>query len=150
MNDDDVQKQLRAFKAPEPSESAAAAGAASGAHRVSATGFESRAAAGDQERDLELAHGGRGGRHYSCCGALCPAISCPTGPDRFAGLQSPAAPSTRDRRPMTGKFSEQMEQLFPNQINAVVEKNGKVDLSIAQSRVVGSDQPLLVIFKQRR
>jgi hypothetical protein len=43
---------------------------------------------------------------------------------------------------------QQTEKLFPNQVNAVVEENGKVDLSIAQSPEVGSDQPLLVIFKQ--
>ena len=45
---------------------------------------------------------------------------------------------------------QQMGKLFPNQVNAVVEENGKVDLSIAQSPVVGSDQPVLVVFKQGR
>jgi len=42
----------------------------------------------------------------------------------------------------------QVEKLFPEQVNAVVEENGKVDLSIAQSPVVGSDQPVLVVFRQ--
>lgn len=43
---------------------------------------------------------------------------------------------------------QQVEKLFPNQVNAVVEENGKVNLSIAQSPVVGSDQPVLVVFKR--
>lgn len=43
---------------------------------------------------------------------------------------------------------QQVEKLFPNQVNAVVEENGKVDLSIAQSAVVGSDQPVLLVFKR--
>ncbi len=41
----------------------------------------------------------------------------------------------------------QMQKLFPDQVNAVVEENGKVDLSVAQSPVIGSDQPVLVVFK---
>ena len=43
---------------------------------------------------------------------------------------------------------QQMEKLFPNQVDAVVERNGKVDLSIAQSPVLGSDQPVVVVFKR--
>lgn len=43
---------------------------------------------------------------------------------------------------------QQMEKLFPHQVNAVVEQNGKVDLSIAQAPVVGADQPVLVVFKR--
>jgi hypothetical protein len=43
---------------------------------------------------------------------------------------------------------QQVEKLFPHQVNAVVEKDGKVDLSIAQAPVVGSDQPVLVVFNR--
>jgi hypothetical protein len=43
---------------------------------------------------------------------------------------------------------EQMEKLFPGQVDAVVQKNGKTDLSIAQTPVVGSDQPLVVVFQR--
>jgi hypothetical protein len=42
----------------------------------------------------------------------------------------------------------QMEKLFPNQVDAVVVQNGKVDLSIAQDPVVGTDQPILLVFKR--
>lgn len=42
----------------------------------------------------------------------------------------------------------QMQQLFPNQVDAVVVENGKVELSIAQSPTVGSDQPVVVVFKR--
>jgi hypothetical protein len=53
-----------------------------------------------------------------------------------------------------GKFDRevlhQVEKLFPNQINAVVEENGKVDLLIAQSPMMGFDQPVLLVFKRGR
>jgi hypothetical protein len=42
----------------------------------------------------------------------------------------------------------QMQQLFPNQVDAVVVENGKVELSIAQNPTVGSDQPVVVVFKR--
>jgi hypothetical protein len=42
----------------------------------------------------------------------------------------------------------QMEMLFPGQVDAVVQKNGKTDLAIAQAPVVGFDQPLVVIFQR--
>ncbi len=42
----------------------------------------------------------------------------------------------------------QVEDLFPDQVNAVVEDHGKVDLSISQTPVVGSDQPVLLVFQR--
>jgi hypothetical protein len=45
---------------------------------------------------------------------------------------------------------EQMEKLFPAQVDAVVQKNGKTDLTIAQTPVIGSDQPLVVVFQRGR
>jgi hypothetical protein len=43
---------------------------------------------------------------------------------------------------------EQMEKLFPNQVDSVVVENGKINLSISQSSLVGSDQPILVVFRK--
>lgn len=42
----------------------------------------------------------------------------------------------------------QMEQLFPNQIDAVVQRNGKTDLALADSPGVGGAQPLVVVFQR--
>jgi hypothetical protein len=42
----------------------------------------------------------------------------------------------------------QMEKLFPNQVDSVVEENGKIDLSVTQTSTVGSDQPVLVVFRK--
>jgi hypothetical protein len=41
----------------------------------------------------------------------------------------------------------QMEKLFPGQVDAIVEKDGKIDLAIAQTPEVGPDQPLLLVFR---
>ena len=41
-----------------------------------------------------------------------------------------------------------MQALFPRQVNAVVVNNGKVDLSVTQSPAVGSDQPIVVVFRR--
>jgi hypothetical protein len=46
------------------------------------------------------------------------------------------------------KILRQMEVLFPGEVDAVVQKNGKTDLSIAQAPVLGSDQPLVVLFQR--
>ena len=46
------------------------------------------------------------------------------------------------------KILKQMQALFPRQVNAVVDDNGKVDLSVAQSPEVGSDQPIVVLFQR--
>ncbi len=63
----------------------------------------------------------------------------------FLHPRNPAAPENLvdDRQVL-----QQTEKLFPNQINAVVEENGKVDLSISETTGMGTDQPLLVIFKR--
>jgi hypothetical protein len=43
---------------------------------------------------------------------------------------------------------QQTELLFPNQVDAIVVKNGKADLALAQVPLVGSDQPVVVIFRK--
>ncbi|MCE0497336.1 MAG: hypothetical protein LV481_05245 [Methylacidiphilales bacterium] len=42
---------------------------------------------------------------------------------------------------------QQMDKLFPGQVDAIIEKDGKIDLTIAQTPVVGPDQPLLLVFR---
>jgi hypothetical protein len=46
------------------------------------------------------------------------------------------------------KTLQQVALLFPGQVNAVVEVNGKSDLSIAENPVLGADQPVVVIFRR--
>jgi hypothetical protein len=46
------------------------------------------------------------------------------------------------------KTLQQVALLFPGQVNAVVEANGKTDLSIAENPVLGADQPVVVIFRR--
>jgi len=43
---------------------------------------------------------------------------------------------------------QQMEKLFPQQLDSVVEEHGKIDLSVASSAMVGADQPIVVIFRK--
>ena len=59
-------------------------------------------------------------------------------------LHSPAREDLAGDR----KILQQMQALFPHQVDAVVEENGKVDLSIAQAPVVGTDQPVVLLFRQ--
>jgi hypothetical protein len=42
----------------------------------------------------------------------------------------------------------QIEQVFPHQLNAVVQKNGQVDLSLTETDEMGSDQPIVLLFKR--
>jgi hypothetical protein len=47
------------------------------------------------------------------------------------------------------KMLREVEQLFPHQLNAVVEKGGQTDLSLTQVDEVGANQPVLLIFKRQ-
>ncbi len=57
--------------------------------------------------------------------------------------QAPAENLANDRQ-----LFRQIEMMFPGQVNSVVEQNGHVDLSIAQSSLVGSQQPVLMVFRK--
>lgn len=147
MNDDDVQKQLRAFKAPEPSESAQTR-----ARHRALIAFQQPGS--NRERQPGIKNAIWNWR-MAVGGAVIIAVVALFAPRFPAPLDLTASPDfkVQQHRALESvgndrQILRQMEQLFPNQINAVVERNGKVDLSIAESRVVGSDQPLLVIFKQ--
>jgi hypothetical protein len=43
----------------------------------------------------------------------------------------------------------QVEELFPHQLNAVVQAGGQTSLSLSDSDEVGSSQPVLLIFKKQ-
>lgn len=43
---------------------------------------------------------------------------------------------------------EQMEELFPGQVNAVVERDGKFEVELADQNAGGTGQPILVEFVQ--
>lgn len=62
----------------------------------------------------------------------------------FSGQHRPGAENLANDR----EVLRQMEQLFPNQIDAVVQRNGKTDLTLADSPGVGGAQPLVVVFQR--
>jgi hypothetical protein len=43
----------------------------------------------------------------------------------------------------------QVEELFPHQLNAVVQAGGETNLSLSDAAEVGFDQPVLLIFKRQ-
>ncbi len=131
MNDDDLQRRLRQLQVPEASDSATAR-----ARHRALIAFQQGGSAQLEERALR-------GFVWRWYGAVALAFALAVLP--FLFLKHSAAPENlaNDR-----EMLEQVGKLFPNQVNAVVEENGKVDLSIAQSPVVGSDQPVLLVFKR--
>jgi len=133
MNDDDLRQRLQKLTAPEASESARARA-------------RQRALIAFQQADS-----GRAKRHerrgfgWNWRHAIALALILGTLPFLFLRHPHNAENLADDRQ-----ILRQMEKLFPNQVDAVVVENGKVDLSVAQSPVVGSDQPVLVVFRRGR
>ena len=131
MNDDELQQRLHKSRVPEASESARGR-----AQHRSLIAFH-------QGSSMKSEKTKRMGFGWRWCGAI--VLTLVLGISSFLAFRHPVSPENlaNDRQML-----QQTERLFPHQVNAVVEENGKVDLSISQSPEVGSDQPLLVIFKQ--
>ncbi len=128
MNDDELQRQLRGFHVPESSASARERAR----HRaLLALGVD--AAAPDSARNRPVWAWGALGAIVVVLLAVWIGAAHHTAPEDLAG----------DR-----KILQQMQLLFPGQVDAVVQENGKTSLSVAQSTVVGSDQPVVILFKQ--
>jgi hypothetical protein len=147
MNDDELQKRLRALKVPEASELARAR-----ANHRALIAFQQPDSSRAKRPGL---YGAVWNWRTAVGGSVIIAvvaffyprfptpINLTTYPDYEVQHHRVMDNVTKDRQ-----ILRQVEQLFPNQVNAVVEQNGKVDLSIAQSPVVGSDQPVLLVFKR--
>jgi hypothetical protein len=133
MNDDDLRQRLHKLRVPEASESARAR-----ARHRALIAFQQ----GGSMRAEESAWKGFVWRWRA---AIALALVVGFLPFLFLKHRNTSENLANDRQ-----ILKQMEKLFPNQVNAVVERNGKVDLSIAQSPVVGADQPVLVVFKRGR
>jgi hypothetical protein len=131
MNDDDLRQQLYKLRVPEPSESARAR-----ARHRALLAFQQRGSMRSEESAWK-------GFIWRWRGAIALALIVGFLPFLFLKHHHASENLANDRQ-----ILQQMEKLFPNQVNAVVEENGKVDLSIAQSPVVGSDQPVLLVFKR--
>jgi len=132
MNDDGIRQSLHQLTTPEPSESARARAR----HRALIAfrqGGES----------TQPAQGLRTGFTWRWRGAVALALVAGLLPFLFHKHHDAPENLANDQ-----KILQQVETLFPNQVDAVVEENGKADLSIAQSPVVGSDQPVLVLFRR--
>ncbi len=132
MKDDSLEKRLRFFKIPEASES----GRARARHRA-LIAFQKPGMGGTERRETANWIG-----NWRTAGGLVVVL----GVVAFLLPFHRAPESSTDDRQMLG----QMEQLFPNRINAVVEEKGKVNLAIADSDTMGSGQPVVVVFQQGR
>jgi hypothetical protein len=132
MNDDVLRRRLHDLRAPE-----ASASARERARHRALVAFQQGGSVSAEEPAPR-------GFDWSWCPALALALVVTLLP--FLFFPRPNPENLADDR----QILQQMEKLFPNQINAVVEENGKVDLSITESPVVGADQPVLVIFQQGR
>ena len=131
MKDDDFQKRLHSFKVPEVSEAAQVR-----ARHRALIAFQQGCCIQPEESGWKRFV-------WRCRGAGALAFVLGLLPFFFLKHDATSENLVNDR-----KILQQVEKLFPNQVNAVVEENGKVDLSIAQFPVVVSDQPVLLVFKR--
>jgi hypothetical protein len=131
MNEDDLRRSLRQLPAPQAAEPARARARQRALIAFAQTGV---AFAQPPERQGRL-----GVWRYGFALAVLVAIF----PFLFV-RHHPATENLADDR----QLLRQVEKLFPHQVDTVVEENGKVNLSIAQAPMVGSDQPVLVVFKR--
>jgi hypothetical protein len=131
MKDDDLWERLHKFRVPDASESARGR-----ARHRALIAFQQGGSTQTEER-------ARTGFRWVWRGAVVLAVVLSVLPFLVSRLPGTSENLANDRQVL-----QQTEKLFPNQVNAVVEVNGKVDLSISQSTEVGSTQPLLVIFKR--
>lgn len=131
MNDEELQQRLRQLTTSNPSETARER-----ARHRALIAFRQRGSAQSDKF-------GRQGFQWNWRYAVVLALILGTLPPLFFGHSRNSENLANDRQ-----ILRQTEKLFPNQVNAVVEENGKIDLSIADSPVVGSDQPVLLLFKR--
>jgi hypothetical protein len=129
MNDGELVRRLHTLKVPVASDAARARSR----HRA-------LMALGQNE-----APGQKAGtwRPWSVWGAACMALAL-VAAGFWAGQRHAAAENLAEDR----KVLQQVDQLFPGQLNAVVEAKGKTDLSIGEGPMVGADQPVVVIFRR--
>jgi hypothetical protein len=136
MNDDDLRKQLRAFDAPPASE--ATRGRAK--HRaLLALGQPGSLTGMETSRHGLLVWGSL------VVAALALVLEIFAHQNSTHPLHLSAENLVADRT-----ILQQTEQLFPGQVEAVVQRDGKTDLAIADAPVVGEHQPVLVIFQRGR
>jgi hypothetical protein len=130
VNDDELQRHLSHLKTPEVSDTARERA------RFRATLALNRAeVAQGAERAVVFWRWTTGVLAIALAGAL-----------TWQMWARPASP--REDIAADQKVLEQMQALFPRQVNAVVVDNGKVDLSVTQSPAVGSDQPIVIVFRR--
>jgi hypothetical protein len=130
MKDNDFQKRLHQSTVPAASESARAR-----ARHRALIAFEQR----ESHQAEESSRRGLDWRWSAIAGAV--VIGCL--PFLFLHHHNPPENLADDREILL-----QMEKLFPNRVDAVIQKNGKTDLTLADSSVLGADQPVVVVFQR--
>jgi len=133
MNDDDLQRQLR--KLPSPVASATTRGRAK--HRALLAFESSRFAPEKDPAKTGFAWNWRYATALALALGFLPVFFFPR-------------PHSTENLAADRQMLEQVEKLFPNQVDSVVVENGKINLTISQTPVLGSDQPVVVLFKRGR
>ncbi|MDD5261505.1 MAG: hypothetical protein PHD76_06605 [Methylacidiphilales bacterium] len=131
MKDDDLRRHLQKLKVPEVSES------------VRARARHRAVIAFQQDSSMQQDDSAWKGVIGRLCGAFALVLAVGLLPFLFFKHHPISENLASDQQILL-----QVEKLFPGQVNAVVTENGKVDLSIAQSPVIGSNQPVLIVFKR--
>lgn len=127
MTDDDLQKKLRAYGAPAPTDIARERAR----HRALIALSQPAEAAAPKPRGV---------LNWALTGALAALI--------LTALYFRPQPPARANGSGTATVLAQVEQLFPGQLDAVIESDGEVEVALARQARPASDQPLVVEFRR--
>jgi hypothetical protein len=132
MNDESLRRQLRGLSVPSPSEAARGR-----AKHWALLALQSRDDGEDHSEAPVSWRRGWIGVAFAAVAAIATAI--------WLRPHDHAENLADDRQVL-----RQVEELFPNQLNAVVQAGGQTKLSLSDAAEVGSDQPVLLIFKRQK
>ena len=129
MTDDELQQKLRALRAPSPDGMARERAR----HRALIALSQPDAAVEPEPRRVALT--------WALMGLAVAALALAAALFR----PQPAAPAGR---PGQVALLTQVQQLFPGELDAVIERDGEVQVALASEERPASDQPLLVEFRR--
>ena len=129
MTDDELQQKMRVFEAPAPDDTARER-----ARRRALIAFSQKGEAAAPEPP-------RGVISWTLAGTAVAALV-------FAAVFFRPHPPAPQGAPGDAVVLAQVEQLFPGQLDAVIERDGDVKVALASEERPASDQPLLVEFRR--